>query len=175
MLALGGAMAGFTASVFVPHRYEGSARFVFNSPYDAQAAALFDRASEITLLPQSLELMVRRSPYYKNRLYVDSIGDVVTETRGNLSLKSVTKSGKRGGLIEFDDDDVDAALDVTRVVLSEFGNNAAGAAHAKKAADVIRIVEAPDARLTGLTPAILTGFGLASGLLCALFVRILLR
>jgi hypothetical protein len=170
MLAVGGAMAGFTVSSFVPHRYEGSARFIFKSPYDADAPALFDRASEITLLPQSLELMIRRSPYYKNRLYVDSIGDLITETRGNLNVKSVSKTGKPGGLIEFDDDNVDTALDVTRVILSEFGNNAAGAAHAKKAADVIRIVEAPDARLTGLTPALLTAIGLASGLLLAAIV-----
>jgi hypothetical protein len=174
MLAAGGAMAGFIASAFVPRRYEGTARFVFISPYDGEAPALFDRASEVTLLPQSLELMIRRSPYFKNRLYVDSVADLITETRANLNVKSSATSGEPGGLIRFDDDEVDTALEVTRVILSEFGNNAAGVANAKKAGDVIRITEAPQTRLTGLTPALLTGIGLASGLLLALLVWILL-
>jgi hypothetical protein len=171
MLALGGAIAGFTASTFVPHRYLGTARFVFISPYSSNAPALFDSASGITLLPQSLELMIRRSPSFKNRLYVESVADLVEETRGNLTVKSTPASG---GVIEFESEDVDAALEVTRMTLSEFGNNAARAANAKKAADVIRIVNLPEARLTGVTPWLLTVTGSAAGLLISLLIWILL-
>jgi hypothetical protein len=171
MLALCGAMAGFTTSVFIPHRYLASARFVFLSPYNANAAALFDSASDITLLPQSLELMIRRSPYFKNRLYVESAADLVAETRGNLRMKNTPASG---GVIEFENEDAEAALEVTRVTLSEFGNNAARAANAKKASDVIRIIELPEARLTGLTPWLLTATGLTAGVLISVLIWILL-
>jgi hypothetical protein len=175
MLAFSGALLGFSLSTLIPHRYQARTEFVFLSPYDADAQTLFDRASDITLLPQSLELMIRRSPYYKNRLYVESIADLISETRGSLNVKSAAPvAGKRGGVIEFEDDDVETALDVTRVMLSEFGNNAARAANAKRSADVIRIVRTPDAHLTGLTPWLLTRTGLLAGLIVALLIRILL-
>jgi hypothetical protein len=170
MLALGGAIAGFATSTFIPHRYLGSARFVFISPYNSNAPALFDSASDVTLLPQSLELMIRRSPYYKNRLYVESAADLVAETRGNLTIRNLPS----GGVIEFENEDIDAALEVTRVTLSEFGNNAARAANAKRASDVIRIIKLPDARRTGFTPWLLTALGLTGGLLTSLFIWILL-
>jgi hypothetical protein len=165
MLALGGAIAGFTTSTFVPHRYLGSARFVLVDPNN-----VFDTAAGVTLRPQSLELMIRRSPYFKNRLYVEPIADLVAETRGNLSIKS----SPSGGVIQFESEDVDAALEVTRVTLSEFGNNAARAANAKKASEVIRIIKLPDARLTGLTPWLLTAIGLTAGLLMSLLIWLLL-
>ena len=171
MLSLCGAVAGFTVSVFVPHRYLASATLVFVSPYDADAKTLFERASEETLQKQSLELMIRRSPYFKSRLYVEPAGDIIAETRGNLNITSAIVAKSTRTLIEFEDDDVDTALDVTRVLLSEFGNNAARIANAKKGSDVIRIVNAPDARLTGLTPGLLTAGGLGMGLLAALLIR----
>jgi hypothetical protein len=171
MLVLSGAIAGFTASTFFPHRYLGKASFVFISPYNANAPALFESASDVTLLPQSLELMIRRSPYFKNRLYVEPVADLVAETRGNLTIKSTPASG---GVIEFENEDVDAALEVTRVTLSEFGNNAARAANARKASDVIRIITLPDARLTGLTPWLMTATGMVAGLLLSILIWILM-
>jgi hypothetical protein len=170
MLALCGAMVGFAASIFVPRRYKADARFAFNSAYAANAQAIFEGASEVTLLPQSLELMIRQSPNFKNQLYVEAPGEIVAEVRSAIVLKL---SGSKGS-IEYEDDNVDTALEVTRVLLSEFGDNAARIANAQKGTDVIRIVRTPEAGLTGLTPWRLTIAGLASGLCLALLIRMLL-
>ena len=174
MLVLSGAMSGFTVSMFLPHRYEATARLVFTRAYQPDAARLFDGASEVTLLPQSLELMIRRSPAFKNRLYLESVGEIVAETRANLVIASEPEIGSAGATIRFEDDDVDTALDVTRFLLSDFSNNAARMANARNVADIIRITRVPAAHLTGLTPWRLTGAGTAIGFAVSLLIWILL-
>jgi hypothetical protein len=170
MLALCGAIIGFAASLFVPHRYLASARLAFVSPYDANAQMFFDDASEATLNPRALELMIRQSPNFKDQLYIETVTDVIAEVRAGLTLKL---SGTVG-TVEYEDDNPDTALEVTRVVLSEFGNNAARIANAKTVPDVIRIVKTPDARLTGFTPWLLTAVGMAGGLFSAFLVWLFL-
>jgi hypothetical protein len=171
MLAVSGALIGFTISLFLPHRYKSRAELVFVAKTDARK--LFDSTVELTLLPQSIELIVRRSPYFKERLYVEPMSEVLEDVRKNLSVTAISASGQRGARIEFEDDDADTALDVTKDVLSQMGENAARVSATKKASDVVRIVSTPRVGLTGLTPAILAGLGLAAGLLAGFVVRIL--
>jgi hypothetical protein len=175
MLVISGALAGFTISLFIPHRYMARAELTFvgkpdvtPASYQADARKLFDSATEITLLPQSIELIIRRSPYFKERLYVESMADILEDVRKNLAIKSFTRDGRSGAQIEFEDDDADTALDVTRDVLSQMGENAARISAVKKATEVVKIVRTPQVNLTGLTPLLLTALGLAAGTLAGL-------
>lgn len=170
MLAVGGALAGFAVSLFVPHRYQATARFTFAEPYSANARRLFEEASEATLHVGAIEQMIRQSPNFKDLLYLETVGEATAEVRANLTLKL---SGT-GGAIRFEDDNAETAIEVVRLVLNDFGNNAARLAGARRAQDVIRVFQTPQARLTGLTPWLLTGFGLLAGLLVSLLVWLLL-
>ena len=172
MLILSGALIGFTVSLFVPHRYAATAEIAFLSApgvthesYAADARKLYESSLEVTLLPQSLELMIRRSPAFKERLYIQSFSEVLEDVRKNLSVSTISVSGGLSGAkIEFDDDDSDTALDLVREVVSQMGDNAAAVAGAKKASDVLLIVKTPRTDLIGMTPSLLTVVGLAVGL-----------
>ena len=175
MLAISGALIGFAISLFVPHRYVARAELTFigkpgvtPASYEADARKLFDGSAEITLLPQSIELIIRRSPYFKERLYVESMPDILEEVRKNLSIKSFSRDGQTGARIEFEDDDADTSLDVASDVLSQMGENAARISAVRKATEVVKIVRTPQVGLTGLTPLILTALGLATGILAGL-------
>ena len=180
MLAVSGALLGFSASMFIPRRYVAEADLaisptpgVTHESYLSDARRLCDSATELTLIPASLELAIRRSSYFRERLYVDKLTDVQEDVRRNLSITSQTFSGGRiGARIEFEDDDADTALDFTKGILSQLGENAARVAGAKKAADVVTILRIPQTRLAGVTPLMLSGLGAAAGLLLGFLLAV---
>ncbi|MES1258240.1 MAG: hypothetical protein ABUS51_07410 [Acidobacteriota bacterium] len=178
MLLFSGALIGFSSSLFFPHRYAVSAELAFpgtpgvtRASYLADAGKLYENSLQATLLPQSLELMIRRSPSFKERLYLQSFPELLEDVRRNLSVTSIqVEGGLKGAKIEFEDDDPDTALDLVREIVGQMGDNAAALSGTKKVSDVIRIVETPRSRLIGITPALLTAIGLAAGLAASVAV-----
>src|SRR5215471_7982585 len=123
MLALGGALTGFAISLFLPHHYTARARVAFarlpavtQESYLADSDRLFAAASAATERRQSLELMLRRSPYFSRRPYLETIE--VLEAHLVIQRESFA-GGLTGAKIEFDDDDVDTAIEVVRAVSGE--------------------------------------------------------
>ena len=181
MLTMSGALIGFTSSLFVPHRYAASAELAFigtpgvtHESYLSDARKLLESSRDVTLLPQSLELMIRRGHLFRERLYLEAFPELRDDVGRNLSIGHISlPGGLTGARIEFEDDDADTALDLVREVVSLMGDNAATAAGVKKASDVVRIVETPTSKLTGLTPLLLTAIGLGAGLLAGMMVWLL--
>ena len=170
-----GALAGFGASFFVPHRYRARAvaEFVRGAGmpedfYRSEAGSVFESASMVTLSNASLQGMLQRTDALRTRLYTYSAASVVEEIRRDISIEKGASGKSTTAVIEFEDDDRDTASAVVQALLSIFTDNARKSS--PDAQDPTRVIQIPYTRPAGLTPALLTCEGALAGLATGILV-----
>ncbi|HZL55628.1 MAG TPA: hypothetical protein VFC21_01015 [Bryobacteraceae bacterium] len=148
ILALSGAIIGFTVSLLLPRQFVGRASITLTPGVSAEYAI------EKTLSTPSLAAIVYRSPYYQPMLDYTPVEDLAREIRDGSSIGP-------DGRIQFVHDDKYTALDTARLLLDELKKNAGGAARVK---DPVRL------EITGPSRGLCTFEGMAAGLLLGLCV-----
>jgi hypothetical protein len=169
MLAVIGAISGFGASLFIPHRYRARAVAEFLHPagapyefYAAEAKSIFENASLLTLTNATLTDIVQRTEALKTRLIIDGAGGVVDSLRQDISITRNEARSSVTAVIEFEDDDRDTAESVASTLLAAFNDNARKSSPVGE--DATRVLETPAVSPAGLTPALLTFEGTMAGL-----------
>lgn len=178
LLAASGALLGFSASLVVPHRYMGHAVLGFihkpGAPQDFyrnESATLFNAARQATLADPSLDAIIRHSDSYKLRMYTDAMPDLMKDFREHTRIAATELTGAQSGMVvDFEDDDRDTALEIDGALVSALSDNTTKAAGVP---DSTKIVQTPELELIGMTPALLTGGGLAMGAFLGLLAALL--
>jgi hypothetical protein len=156
ILAISGALVGFTASFTISRRYVAHATMTAASGQD-----ILD-ASNRALSKESLIPIVLQSINYKPRLDFTPMDELIQQIRDSCVMTRATNSDTV--TLEFTDDDRYAAMEMGRALLARMGDKVAGAK-----AEPLRLTE------TGPTRAMFTGAGFAGGLSLTALVWLLFR
>jgi hypothetical protein len=168
MLAAGGALLGFSASLAIPHRYVARTTLALKQTPGLGARRLYDDASHQTLTQESLGPMILQSAYFRPKLDSIPVEDLVREIQENsVMTASSLPGGGDGFTIEFSGDDRYAAYETATVLIARLNENAVRLRSAGTPADLMRVVEPLHVEPAGPNPALLTGIGLVAGLLAA--------
>jgi hypothetical protein len=158
LLAAIGALAGFATAQFLPRRFVSRTTVAFTGSVSSERCA---QAVERTLSSAELTPIVLQSAYYRSELDYTPVEELVQRIQDNGSIRSVRIGNRDGFRVEFTDADRYAALDMTRTLAQEMGQNAG---------DTTQVVDPIRAGLKPPGPGLCVLLGLGCGLLLGMLV-----
>lgn len=166
MLALMGALAGFSTSLILPRRYVATATSAFrNTPSDP--SELLRHAFARTMESESLVALIVRNASLNSRLDFTPMKDEIEMLRAGAAAHV---TGADSFAVQFQDEDKFQATDIAKSLLTGVAANVTMLDQSQAGPKLNPIVRVDEA---GVTTRMLSLTGLAAGLLLAGLLRLL--